>query len=70
VHRVGLTVELRVNDTGQKTVLHGERAYAVAPDDPMGGAAAREDAAASLARELATDGVEWLLRAPQAKVNP
>jgi hypothetical protein len=51
-------------------VLHGERAYAVAPDDPIEGAAARATAAASLARELAGDGVEWLLRAPQARVTP
>ena len=70
VHRVALSVELRVTDTGQRTVLHGERAYAVAPDDPIGGASARADAAALLARELAGDGVDWLLRAPQAKVTP
>jgi hypothetical protein len=67
---VALTVELRVTDTGQQTVLHGERAYAVAPDDPIGGASARADAAGLLARELAGDGVDWLLRAPQAKVTP
>jgi hypothetical protein len=70
VHRVALTVELRVADTGQRTVLHGERAFTVLPDDPIGGASARAAAAASLARELADDGVEWLLRAPQAKVSP
>ncbi len=46
------------------------RAYEVAPDDPIVGASARAVAAASLARELAGDGVEWLLRAPQARVSP
>jgi hypothetical protein len=70
VHRVALTVELRVAESGRQTVLHGERAYTVAPDDPIGGASARAAAAASLARELAHDGVEWLLRAPQAKSSP
>ena len=70
VHRVALTVELRVADTGQQTVLHGERAYEVAPENPIEGASARAVAAAALARELAGDGVEWLLRAPQAKVTP
>ena len=70
VHRVAMTVELRVTDTGQQTVLHGERAYEVAPEDPIEGASARAVAAAVLARDLAGDGVEWLLRAPQAKVTP
>ena len=70
VHRVAMTVELRVTDTGQHTVLHGERAYEVAPEDPIEGASARAVAAAVLARDLANDGVEWLLRAPQAKVTP
>jgi hypothetical protein len=70
VHRVAMTVELRVSGTGQQTVLHGERAYEVAPEDPIEGASARAVAAASLARELAGDAVEWLLRAPQAKSSP
>ncbi len=70
VHRVAMTVEIRVPDSGQQTILHGERAYEVAPEDPIEGASARADAAASLARELAGDGVEWLLRAPQARVTP
>jgi hypothetical protein len=70
VHRVGMTVALHVADTGQRTILHGERAFAVDPDDPIGGASARAAAAATLARELANDGVEWLLRAPQAKGTP
>jgi hypothetical protein len=70
VHRVAMTVELRVNDTGKQTVLRGERAFVVAPDDPVTGASARAEASSSLARELAVDGVEWLLRAPQAKRSP
>ena len=70
VHRVGLTVELRVSDTRQQTVLHGERAFTVLPDDPIGGASARAVAASSLARELAIEGAEWLLRAPRARVTP
>jgi hypothetical protein len=70
VHRVAMTVELHVRETGQRTVIHGERAFAVDASDPLGGASARAGAAAALARELASDGVEWLLRAPRAKGTP